>query len=139
MLGEAVGEAHGRIAGVRILENAGKHSRFEVTFQGDGKLAGVGIRDIGTYWQEVRADGVQYGEGGPVLMTDDGEMLSWKGFGVGKPTGPGFAASFGVCGSIQASSERFRHLNGVATVGEYEIDEAGAYHWTLWEWKGEKG
>jgi hypothetical protein len=68
-------------------------------------------------------------------MTEDGELVSWKGFGVGKPTGPGFAASFGVCGAMQTSSERHAHLNGVASVGEYEVDSEGNYSWRLWEWK----
>jgi hypothetical protein len=133
MLGNIVGEAHGKITGVKVLEFAGDHSKLEVNFQGDGKLADVGFRDIATYWQEMRPGGVIYGEGGIVIMTDDGELLSWKGFGVGKPTGPGFSASFAPCGSIQTSSERFAHLNGVSTIGEYEVDEAGNYHWTMWE------
>lgn len=136
MLGDVIGEASGRITGVRILEYAGDRSKVEVSFQGQGKLGAVGVTDLGTYTQETRPGGVLYGEGGPLLMTDEGEVLSWKGFGVGKPTGPGFSASFGCAGSIQTSSERLAHLNGVVSIGEYEVDAEGNYHWTLWEWAG---
>jgi hypothetical protein len=31
------------------------------------------------------------------------------------------------------------HLNGAASIGEYEIDEEGNYHYTLWEWTGAGG
>ena len=100
MLGERLGEAAGKIVSVRVLDHAGAKSRVEVSFQGQGTISGVGITDIGTYWQEFRGDRL-YGEGGPLWMTDDGEVLSWKGFGAGRKTGPGFAASFGVCGVIE--------------------------------------
>jgi len=137
MLGNQIGEASGKITNVKVLEYAGDRSRIEVTFQGEGKLGGVGIRDLGSYWQEIRPGGVLYGEGGPIIMTDEGEILSWKGFGVGKVTGGGFSASYGIAGAFQTSSERHGHLNGVATVGEYETDAEGNYHWTLWEWTGQ--
>jgi hypothetical protein len=138
MLGEVIGEASGKITNVKVLEYAGDRSKIEVSYQGQGKLSGVGFTEIGSYWQEMRPGAVLYGEGGPVIMTDVGDVLSWKGFGVGKPTGPGFSVSFGACGAFQTSSERFMHLNRVATVAEYDVDEQGNYHWTLWEWKGQQ-
>jgi hypothetical protein len=137
MLGNQIGEASGKITNVKVLEYAGDRSRVEVTFQGQGKVGNVGVTDLGTYWQEIRPGGVIYGEGGPIWMTDDGEVLSWKGFGVGKSTGSGFAASFGCAGAIQTSSGTLAHLNGVVAIGEYEVDAEGNYRWTLWEWTGQ--
>ncbi|MGH9003449.1 MAG: hypothetical protein ACRDYV_10000 [Acidimicrobiia bacterium] len=135
MLGDIVLESSGRITNVKVLENAGGQSKVEVSLQGQGKLLGTGMTELASYWQEVRPGGVFYGEGGPVWMTDQGELLSWKGFGVGRPTGPGFAASYAVCGSIQSDSTTYADLAGMATVGEYQVDETGNYTWTLWEWK----
>jgi hypothetical protein len=134
MLGDKIGEASGKITNVRVLDHAGAASRIEVSFQGQGSVGSVAITDIGSYWQEFRGSGF-YGEGGPLLMSADGDLLSWKGFGAGRPTGPGFAANFAVCGVIQTSSTKFSHLDGVAAVGEYDTQENGDYHWTLWEWK----
>lgn len=139
MLGETVLDSSGRITNVKVLENAGERSKLEVTLQGHGKLLGTGMTEMASYWQEMRTPGIFYGEGGPVWVTDDGEMLSWTGFGTGKPTGPGFAASYAVCGTVTTSSQRFARLAGVALVGEYDVDDQGNYHWTLWEWKASAG
>lgn len=139
MLGEIVLESSGRITNVKVLENAGERSKIEVTVQGQGKLLGTGMAEMASYWQEIRPGHVLYGEGGPVWMTDEGDVLSWKGFGVGRPTGPGFSARFAVAGAIQTSSERYAGLAGSALVGEYNVDEQGNYTWTLWEWKAAQG
>ena len=135
MLGEIVLESSGKITNVKVLENAGGQSKVEVCLQGQGKLLGTGMTELASYWQEVRPGGIFYGEGGPVWMTDQGEVLSWKGFGVGRPAGPGFAASYAVCGAIQSDSATYAHLAGIALVGEYQVDETGNYTWKLWEWK----
>ena len=68
------------------------------------------------------------------MITDDGEMAPWIGGGVGRPTGPGFAASYGVTGSFQTASTKLARLNGVVTAIEYDIEEDGSYRWTAWEW-----
>ena len=71
--------------------------------------------------------GVLYGEGQVVMITDDGEMAPWIGGGVGRPTGPGFAASYGVTGWFQTASTKLARLNGVVTAIEYDIEEDGSY------------
>lgn len=135
MLGELLGEASGKTAGVRVLPTEGQQVKVEVSFQGNGKLLGVGITDTGTYWQTVRPGGVFYGEGHVLMMTKDGEIADWTGFGVGRPTGPAPAAHYGVCGSVQTTSQKLSRLNSVATVVEFDVAEDGSYHWKLWEWK----
>jgi hypothetical protein len=137
MLGEQLGEASGSVTGVRVLSADGDDSKMEVSFRGRGEVLGVGITDIGTFVQTTRPGGVLGGDDSNVLMlTDDGEMVAWKGFGVGKPTGPGFKSSWGAAGSVQTSSQKMGRLNAVATVVEYEVEEDGAYRWKLWEWTG---
>jgi hypothetical protein len=138
MLGEKLGESSGKITGTRVLSAAGQDTKLEVSFQGRGTLLGVGLTDLGTYWQVIRPGGVLYGEGQVVMMTDDGDLAPWTGFGVGQPTGPGFAASYAVCGSFQTAAPKLARLNGVATAIEYTTAENGDYHWTLWEWKAAK-
>ncbi len=97
MLGEQISEASGSTTGVRVLSAEGDDSKMEVSFQGRGEVLGVGITDIGTFVQRTKPGGTLSGEDSNVLMlTDDGEMVAWKGFGVGRPTGPGFSSSWGV-------------------------------------------
>ncbi len=135
MLGKLLGEASGKTTGVRVLPTEGQQVKVEVSFQGSGKLLEAEITDIGTYWQTVRPGGVLYGEGHLLMMTKDGEIADWTGFGVGRPTGPSPAAHYGVCGSFQTGSRKLAHLNSVATVIEYDVAEDGSYRWKMWEWK----
>ncbi len=139
MLGEQIGEASGTVTGVRVLSAEGDDSKMEVSFRGRGELLGVAITDIGTFVQTTRPGGILRGEDSNVLLLTDGEMVAWKGFGVGKPTGPGFSSSWAVAGSIQTSSQKMARLNSVATVVEYEVEEDGSYRWKLWEWTGAAG
>ena len=137
MLGEQLGEASGTVTGVRVLGAESEDHKMEVSFRGRGEMLGVGITDMGTFVQTVRPDGILSGEDSNVLMlTDDGEMVAWKGFGVGRPTGPGFSSSWGVAGSARTASEKMARLNAVATVVEYEVEGDGSYRWKLWEWTG---
>ncbi len=140
MLGEQLGEASGTVTGIRVLGAQGADdddSAMEVSFRGRGELLGVGITDMGTFVQTVRPGGILSGEDSNVVMlTDDGEKVAWKGFGVGKPTGAGFKSSWGVAGSVRTASEKMGRLNAVATVVEYEVEEDGSYRWKLWEWTG---
>lgn len=135
MLGEQLGEASGKVTAIRVLPSNGPVPNFEISFQGSGKLLGVDINDFGTYAQTVRLGGAYYGEGQVALITTDGEVANWTGFGVGRPTGHVPAGTFGVCGSIQTASEKLARLNTVATVTEFRVDESWNYSWKFWEWK----
>ena len=138
MLGEKLGESRGKATGTRVLASEGKRVKVEVSFQGKGQILGREISDTGTYWQTVREDGVLYGEGHVLLMTKEGDIADWTGFGVGRPVGAAPAARYAVCGCFQSASERLHRLTTTATVTEYEVDDQGAYHWTMWEWNAEK-
>lgn len=133
-LGEELGEASGKITGTRVLAPVGEQVQIEVSFQGTGRMLGEGITDLGTYWQVAKPGGILYGEGDTLWVTHDGQSVHWRGFGVGRPTGSFPAGHFAVCGSVETDSERLNHLNRVATVIEYDVDEEGNYRWTLWEW-----
>jgi hypothetical protein len=135
MLGEIIAEGSGKITGVRVLSAEGQVPKLEVSVQGRGKLLGQETTEFATYVQTIRPGGELYGEAQEVVMTADGEMATWTGFGVGRPTGKGFAGSFRGSGSFQTASEKLTRLNGVATVYEYEVDEEGNYSYKEWEWK----
>jgi hypothetical protein len=137
MLGEMLGESSGRLSSVRVLPTEGQEIRVEVSFQGRGSLLGETITDMGTYWQTIRLGGVLYGEGHVLMMTQGGDIADWTGFGVGTPTGPAPAASYGVCGSFRTAPQKLARLRRVATATEYDVQADGSYHWRLWEWKGQ--
>jgi len=135
MLGEVIGEFSGKITGVKVLPPEGQVPKIEASIQGTGKVLGKEATVMATYLQTVKAGGGFYGEGQVVIMTPKGDVATSKGFGVGRPTGPGFSASFAVCGSFDTGSANLERLNGVATVSEYDVKENGDWTWRIWEWK----
>jgi hypothetical protein len=133
MLGELLGEGTGKAVVVRVLE--GEPVRLEVSGQGSAKLLGAEATQIVTYWQMMRPVGGLYGEGHLVLITKDGHMADGWGFGIGKPTGPGPAAHWGVCARFRAASGGLARLLATAVVLEWDTDDSGGFRWKMWEWK----
>lgn len=140
MLGDRIGEASGTVAGMRVLSADGDDSRVEVSFRGSGQLFDVPFSDMGTFVQATHPCGILHADKANVIMlVESGEVVSFDGFGVGKPTGDGMASNWGAAGFVQTSSEKLARLNAMATVAEFAMDANGGYHWQLWEWKGPAG
>ena len=68
-------------------------------------------------------------------MTDEGEVVTWRGQGAGRPSGHGMAASWRASVYCQTASERLARLNGIAVVIEFDVDESGKLTSKTWEWK----
>jgi hypothetical protein len=135
MLGEQIGELTGQITGMRVLPDEGHGANVEVSFQQSGTLLGVHVNDMGTYVSVTRPDGTLFGDGQGVTMTEDGEMATWRGQGVGRFTGRGGAVSYRGAVYFQTTSERLARLNSMAVVFEYETDESGKTTAKDYEWK----
>jgi hypothetical protein len=135
MLGEQIGEVTGQITGMRVLPDEGHGAKVEVSFQQTGTLLGVHVNDMGTYVSVTRPDGTLFGDGQGVTMTEDGEMATWRGQGVGRFTGRGGAVSYRGAVYFQTTSERLARLNSMAVVFEYETDESGKTTVKDYEWK----
>jgi hypothetical protein len=136
VLGERLGESSGKFTSIRVLPSEGEQVWLEVSFQGRGTLLGREITDTGTYRQTFRPGGVLAGEGHVLMITDTRDVADWVGGGVGRQTGPGYQASFGVWGSCPSATGALSRLAEVADVIEYEVEEDGSYHWTMWAWTG---
>ena len=106
-----------------------------MSFQASGTVLGIHVNDMGTYVSVARPDGTLFGEGQGIIMTDEGEVVTWRGQGVGRLTGHGMAASWRAAVFGQATSERLARLNAVAGVIEFDVDESGKITSKSWEWK----
>jgi hypothetical protein len=133
MLGEVIGETRGKRTGRRVL-SVDKGFKVEVAFETTGKLLGIEMMEIGTYWSESRPDGSLYGEGHGVVIGADGNSATWKGQGVGKLVGGG-AVSYRGAVYFSTASPKLARLNDVAALFEFEVDADGNTHSKLWEWK----
>jgi hypothetical protein len=135
MLGDVLGEEQGQITGMRVLPAEGQSPKVEVSFQATGKLLDTDATDMGTYRSVVQPDGTLFGEGQGVLMTPQGDVVTWRGQGAGRFTGQGTAVSWRRAIYYQTTSEKLARLNGVAAVFEYDVDDAGKTQAKTWEWK----
>ena len=135
MLGELIGEGRGKITGLRVLPSDGQAPKLEVSFQGTGKILGYETTNLGTYESVLTPSGVFNGCGQGVIMTKDGDVATWTGTGVGKPTGKGMAASWRGSLQYQTASQRLAGLNKIVCVFEHEVDESGGTVDKLFEWK----
>jgi len=134
MLGEMLGETQGKITGNRVLPSEGPTPKIESSYQGSGRILGVEVTDMGTFWSIFRKEGVLYGEGQGVVMTRDGEMATWKGQGLGRIKGRSTAVSWRGSVLFQTSSQRLARLGSVAVNFEFEVDEDGNTYVKIWEW-----
>lgn len=135
MLTEQISEETGQITGIRVLPDEGHGARVEVSFQQNGTLLGTHTTDMGSYISVRRPDGTLFGEGQGITITENGEMVSWKGQGVGHFTGHGTAVSYRGAVFFQTTADRLARLNGIAGVFEYDADESGKTLVKLYEWK----
>jgi len=133
MLGDLVLEAKGKTTGKRVLSAEGP--KVEVSFASQGTYKGTPVKELGTFWSIPRPGGVLYGEGQGAIMTNDGEMGSWTGRGIGK-IGEGGKLSYR--GSVvyqTASQGKLAPLNNAVIVFEYDVDADDNSTERGWEWK----
>lgn len=135
MLGEKFTEHVGKVTGVRVIPGDEHAPAVETSFAGNGKLYGMETTEMGTYISRLQPSGVMVGEGQGIVMTKDGEAITWKAQGVGRPTGKGMAASYRYALTFQTSSQKHAKLNTFMAVGEWEVDEQGNTRGNGWEWK----
>jgi len=133
MLGETVGELRGKRTSRRVL-SVDNGFRVEVAFESTGKMLGIDVMEVGTYWSESRPDGSLYGEGQGVVIGADGNQATWKGQGVGRFV-EGGAVSYRGAVYYSTASPKLARLNAVAAVFEFDVDAEGNTHSKLWEWK----
>ena len=136
MLGEKIGEFHGKVVGQRILPSDGL-PKFETTAEAAGAIIGVRAKIMATYWSAVQADGSLYGEtvGPAPTITEDGEIAAYRAIGVGHFAGKGSAVSFRGAAFYQGATGKLARLNGLAIIFEWDVDEQGNGKFSLWEWK----
>lgn len=134
MLGELIYEQRGKISGYRVLDTKGP--TVETTISGTGIIKGVDVTDIVTYWSRPSESdrNVFYAEGQGIILSKEGEMASWKGYGIGHYNNRSRADRGSVIFSSK-SEGKLSFINNTIGVFEYEADENGNTVGKIWEWK----
>ena len=134
MLGELISEEKGKVTMHRVMRSRGRGHKIEITFQTAGKLAGSDSKDLGTYYSVIRPGGFLFGQGQGIIMTKDGDSISWVGQGTGKMK-PDGGVSFRGAVYYETSSPKLARFNGMAVVYEHETDASDNCTTKSWEWK----
>jgi hypothetical protein len=133
MIGELISETTGeRIVRRRVPSD--NPAKVEVSYEDSGKTLGLNTNGFGMYTSTVRPDGTIYGEGYGLMMTADGEGVSWRGSGVGKFTANGGVSYRGML-FFRTTSQKLARLNTVGGAFEYDVDAQSKTTSRIWEWK----
>ncbi len=131
MIGNLIGELKGKTTGVRVLPNG----KTELTLQWSGMLWGVGVNAVVTYLSTMLPNGAFYGDGTGFMTTEDGELVTYRGAGIGWSTGPGWSSSFRGALYCQTASKKLAEGNKVVVrVYEHRSDANGDNQIKVWEW-----
>lgn len=134
MLGDLLGEELGETTAMRVLPSDNGQPAMEVSFQAVGTLLNAAVRDIGTYESFVRPDGTLIGDGQGIIMTNEGETVTWHGQGVGHFTDTGGVNWRGAI-YYETAAARFADLAGAVGVFEFDTTEEGKVAGKVFEWK----
>lgn len=132
MLGELIGDSQGKRI-VRRITSVDPPTA-EVTFEDTGTMLGVPATGTGTYTSVVRPDGSIFGHGQGLIVTNEGEGITWTGTGLGK-FGIGGAVSYRGMIFYRTTSQKLAALNNACGAFEFEVDGIGDTISKVWEWK----
>jgi hypothetical protein len=132
MIGEQISESKGRRIVRRVLST--DPPTAEVSFEDTGKMLGVATTGMGSYTSVIHPDGSLHGDGQGLMMTPDGEAVTWTGTGVGK-FGAGGAVSYRGMLFFRTASKKLARVNNTCGAFEYDVDASGNTISKVWEWK----
>ena len=115
----------GQVTGIRVLPPTAEGAHYEVSLSTKGTLEGSNYNALWTYTQVQRNDGSIYGQGDGVLTTERGEVIYLKGSGSAQGKEADGGVIFKTINHHHAASAKFKHLNGVAGVGIYNVSPEG--------------
>jgi len=136
MLGERIVMMQGKRTNQRVLPVEDGLPKVETSFEVSGTILDHPAKTIVTYWSMVLANGTLYGEcpNQGLVLTQSGDMATFRAAGVGKFTNAGGAAAFRGAIYYASSSPALAKLNGMAVAYEWDVDEHGDARLQGWEW-----
>ena len=137
MLGEKIVVMQGKMTNQRVLPPEQGSPKFETSFEVSGTILDQPAKTVVTYWSMILPNGTLYGDcpNQGVVITQSGEMATFRASGVGKFTNAAGAASFRGAIYYSSPSQVLAKLNGLSVVYEWDVDEHGNAKFQGWEWK----
>ena len=137
MLGEKIAVMQGKMTNQRVLPSEQGSPKFETSFEVSGTILSQPAKTVVTYWSMILLNGTLYGDcpNQGVVLTQSGEIATFRASGAGRFTNAAGAASFRGAIYYSSSSPALAKLNGLSVVYEWDVDEHGNATFQGWEWK----
>ena len=133
MLGELIGETKGKISNRNVVSVEGP--TIETTVSSSGTLKGVQVNEILTYVASPSSKGILHGIGKGVINTQDGEIATFTGEGIGRFDASGLLTWRGAIFFHTSSEGNLGFLNNKVGVFEAQVDSQGNFTDKTWEWE----
>lgn len=130
MLGDLIYEERGKITSTRVLDT--KEKRVEHSAKGEGRFKNIKTTEIDTFWAIPVGKNRVYGEGQGIIYSNNGEIVTVRGYGIGKTDESG-KTSFKGMNFYKSNSPELTFINNVIGAFEFEADETGNYQVKVWE------
>jgi hypothetical protein len=133
MLGELIGENEGKVSSQRVIDV--KVPTMETSVMASGRLRGVQATEILTYVANTSSKGVLHGAGSGIITTQDGDLATYTGEGIGRYDASGVLNWRGAIFFETSSEGKLGFLNDLVGVFEAQVDGQGIFTDKIWEWK----
>jgi len=133
MLGEQISELKGKVQVRRVLDVKGPI--LETTVEADGMYKDTQVHEILTFVGSPISGPVLHGEGKGIIMSTDGEFVTYTGEGIGTIKNAGATSWRGSLYFRTRSNGKLRFLDNLVGVFEVDIDHQGNFSEKAWEWK----
>jgi hypothetical protein len=135
MLGELLGEMEGKVSSSsqRVVDVKGR--TMETTVMASGSLKGVQVTETLTYVANPTSKGVLHGVGNGIITTEDGDIVTFTGEGIGAFDASGVLKWRGAIFFDTSSEGKLGSLNNIVGVFEAQVDAQGNFRDKTWEWK----
>lgn len=133
MLGELIGETKGKISNRNVVSVEGP--TIETTVASSGTLKDVQVNEILTYVASPSSKGILHGIGKGVINTQDGEIATFTGEGIGRFDASGLLTWRGAIFFHTSSEGKLEFLNNKVGVFEAQVDSQGNFADKTWEWE----
>lgn len=135
MLGELLGEMEGKVSSSsqRVVDIKGR--TMETNVMASGSLKGVQVTETLTYVANPTSKGVLHGVGNGIITTEDGDIVTFTGEGIGTFDASGVLKWRGAIFFDTSSEGKLGSLNNIVGVFEAQVDAQGNFTDKTWEWK----
>jgi hypothetical protein len=133
MLGELIGEMEGKVSSQRVIDVKGPTMETSVT--ASGKLRDVQVTETLTYVANTSSKGVLHGVGNGIITTEEGDIATYTGEGIGRSDASGVLKWRGAVFFETSSEGKLGFLNNIVGVFEAQVDAQGNFTDKTWEWK----